>query len=52
LGGKFISKLATLLSFDFFLVNNTSKTLSVGNTGSATNGQVRITKIKVIYQAI
>ncbi len=30
-------------------VNGTSVTLSVGNTGSATNGQARITAIEVVY---
>lgn len=30
-------------------VNDSNKTLAVGNTGSATNGQVRITEIKVTY---
>lgn len=32
-------------------VNGTSKTFTVGNTGTATNGQVKITEIEVIYQA-
>ena len=33
-------------------VNANSKTLSVGNTGSATNGQAKITEIAITYQAI
>ena len=33
-------------------VNGTSKTFSVGNSGTATNGQVKITAISVSYEAI
>lgn len=33
-------------------VNGSSVTFNVGNTGTATNGQVRITNIQVVYQAI
>ena len=32
-------------------VNSSSVTYTVGNTGSATNGQVRITDVEVVYQA-
>ena len=32
-------------------VNGSSKTLTVGNTGNKTNGQVRITQITVVYRA-
>ncbi len=33
-------------------VNGSSVTFNVGNTGTATNGQVRITNIQVVYQAV
>ena len=30
-------------------VNGTTATFGVGNTGSATNGQARVTKITIVY---
>lgn len=39
----------TVASAATVTVNGSSKTLTVGNTGSATNGQVRITKFTVVY---
>ena len=33
-------------------VNASSVTFGVGNTGTATNGQVRITAIEIVYEAV
>lgn len=39
-----------ILSGTVIDVNATSITLSVGNTGTATNGQVRITEMEIVYK--
>ena len=48
--GVFKKDGADVKSGDVDVVNSDSVTYSVGNTGSATNGQVRITVIEVTYQ--
>jgi hypothetical protein len=49
-GGVLKNGSTTVSSGTVVTVNATSITLTVGNSGSATNGQVRITAIEVIYE--
>lgn len=48
-GGVLLNGSATIQSGSTVDVSGTSVTFSVGNSGSATNGQVRFTNIDVIY---
>ena len=50
--GVLISNGSQVKSGDTVTVNGTTVTFSVGNTGTATNGQARITKIEVVYEVV
>lgn len=50
-GGTLIYNDSAISSNTIVNVNASSITFRVGNTGSATNGQVRVTAIEVVYQA-
>lgn len=50
-GGTLIYNDSAISSNTIVNVNASSITFGVGNTGSATNGQVRVTAIEVVYQA-
>ena len=47
--GTLLDGTTVIASATSVAVSGTEKTFSVGNTGSATNGQVKITKIEVTY---
>ena len=51
-GGVFKYNDATAASGTVVAINNTTATFIAGNTGTATNGQVRITDIEVTYDII
>ena len=50
-GGTLLSGSTNVASGTTHNVDASSITYSVGNTGTATNGQVRVTAIEVVYQA-
>ena len=49
--GTFLFNGSNIASGDKVIINASSATFKMGNTGNATNGQVRITNIEVSYKA-